>query len=272
MVGQADQGITPMTIFSKFAAVPAALAAASLVAVPAAGAELPRAAAPQAALPVAAAWTMDDEVYDHHRRRYRHRRDRGVSAGDVLAGVLIIGGIAAVASAATKSGRDNRDRRYRDANYRYPDRRGDSRYAAGDSGIDRAVSMCMREIERDVRVDTVDNVRRTGEGWMVSGRLYNGDGFTCRIDSRGRIDSVDFGARDDEFAGVGDRQYDDDRYRSAWADVDAQRGDAPAPTRGYAQAYPQPQARQSQPAYPGGPIDGDLDEDQIGTGYPGRAN
>ena len=275
MVEQADQGITPMTIFSKFAAVPAALAAVSLVATPIAAAELPRVAAPRAVAAETGTWTVGDETYDH-RRRYRHRRDRGVSAGDVLAGVLIIGGIAAVASAATKSRRDDRDGRYRDTNYRYPDRRGDSRYAAGDSGLDRAVSMCMRELERDVRVDTVDHVRRTGEGWVVSGRLYNGDGFNCRIDNRGRVDTIDFGARDDGFAGVEDRQHDDDRYRSAWADVDAQRSDAPVPARGYdqerSQPRLQPRPQQSQPAYPGGPIDGDLEDDQIGTGYPGRAN
>ena len=31
------------------------------------------------------------------------------------------------------------------------------------------------------------NVSRDGEGWMVTGRVYNGDGFFCRIGNDGRI-------------------------------------------------------------------------------------
>lgn len=189
-------------------------------------------------------------------RRHRHRD--GIDAGDVLAGVLIVGGIAAIASAASNSqrNRDYRDDRYRnDYRYRsdedsYRYRRGDNRYTAG-SGIDNAVDMCIGAIERDVRVDSVDSVDRDASGWLVTGTIYNGDGFSCRIDGSGRIDGISFGrgASASYSGAVGDGQWDDERYRQAWARVDAS-GQAPAPS-----------ASEPQPAYPGGPIDGDLPQD-----------
>src|SRR3546814_11796492 len=92
-------------------------------------------------------------------------------------------------------------------------------------------------VERDVRVENIDSVDRTGDGWRVAGTLYNGEGFTCHIGPDGRIDTVDYAG----FAARGDKQLGDDRYRAAWAKVDGQR-DAEAP-RGDAQ-----------PAYPGGPL------------------
>ena len=254
----------------RFAALPATFASLALVATPVAAAEFPDAGVPAPAISTAhGVWSIDGETYDRHRR-YRHRRDRGISAGDVLAGVLIIGGIAAVASAASNADRNDREvrnRRYRGADYPYRERRGDSRYAASDSGLDRAVSMCVREIERDVRIETVDNVSRTGAGWSVSGRLYDGSGFTCRIDNNGRIDAVDYGTGSGGYSDVDDRQYGDDRYRSAWAEIDAERGEDPVP-RAPAPTYRE--RAEQMPAYPGGPIDGDLDEDQIGDGYQGR--
>lgn len=251
---------------SRFAAIAGMAAALSMAATPVAAAELPTKTSRTSAVFTPGTFHAEEADADGYRRWRRHRHNR-VDAGDVLAGVLFIGGIAAIASAASKS---DRDRRYRDRDYRYPDRdyrnqdyryrerRGDSRYDGG-RGIDNAVEMCVSEIERDVRVDTVDEVNRTGEGWRVTGSLYNGDRFTCRIGQDGRIDDVDFGG----FAAsstaprtpVEDKQWSDDRYAAAWADVGAEAGDRGNGTE------PAPSAVTDgpQPAYPGGPIDGDVD-------------
>ncbi len=236
-----------MPQISKTASVLALAAALSMAATPVAAAELPTATA-RVSIPVDLAWEPGDDNAEHHRR-YRYRRNR-VDAGDVLAGVLIIGGIAAIASAATKNRRDRdyryRDRNYRDRDYRYQERRGDSRHD-NSSGLNNAVNICVRTIERDVRVDRVDAVDRTGDGWRVTGALYNGEGFTCRIGGDGRISSVDYGGRSE--AGYEDRQWDDKTYRAAWNDVD---------TGATVQQAPVPSG--PQPAYPGGPIDGDLSD------------
>ena len=252
-----------MKRLTRIAAAPAMIAALSLSAAPANAAELPSRSV--AAVPYASAGWADGDTSSYYGRRWGHRRyhrhSRGrVDAGDVLAGVLIIGGIAAVANAANR----NRDRRYRDVRYRDRDfRDSDAR------GIDRAVSLCVREIERDVRVDRVDSVDRDARGWRVEGVLYDGAGFTCSIDERGRVRDVDYGrggARyDDRFeasAPRDDRQHSDARYRDAWASAD--RGPAPAG------------ADEPVPAYPGGPlpgeavIDGDLAAAETGVGYQGR--
>ncbi len=242
-----------MPSMKKLSTAPALLALVSLTAIPAQAAELPRAAAP-AVSSAAPAWAPGDDVaYDH--RYYRYRRHRGVSAGDVLAGVLILGGIAAVANAA-KGSRD----RYPQPVPRYPDpRRGDYRYDDG-RGIDRAVSMCVDEIERNARVETVDAVNRNADGWSVSGSLYDGQGFTCSIGEDGRIEALDYGQGTSGYSGADadygadeDRQYDDDSYAAARARAD-----------------------DAQPAYPGGPLpgedEGEVDADlDIGTGYQGRS-
>jgi hypothetical protein len=185
-------------------------------------------------------------------RRHRHR-DR-IDAGDVLAGVLILGGIAAVASAASNS---SRDRDYRDDRYRNDDRyrsrndssqyRRDNRSNAA-SGIDNAVNRCVGEIERDVRVATVDGVDRDAAGWLVTGTIYNGEGFSCRIDGSGRVDGISYGRGGAVSYGgsAPDNQWDDDRYRAAWAQVDTTRAGPPAPA-----------SDGPQPAYPGGPLPGE---------------
>lgn len=245
-----------MPFTKSISTLPALLAAASLTAVPAQAADIAVPASPSAIV-VAPAWAPGDDDAEGYRR-YRHRRHRGVDAGDVIAGILILGGIAAVASAAKKS-----DDRYppRDARYREPYRQ-DARYD-GARGLDRAASMCVESIERDVRVDTVDSVNRDAQGWTVVGRLYDGQAFTCSIGADGRIDAIDYGAGsaryetggEDDYGYVAqadgqqaDRQHGDDVYAAARA-----RSDAP------------------KPAYPGGPlpgeeaaIDGDL---EYGTGY-----
>ena len=237
-------------------------AAVSMAATPASAAELPT--GPSSVTYVApGVFEADSENVERYRRhRYRHYRHRHrVDAGDVIAGVLILGGIAAIASAASKN---DRDRRYRDRDYRtrdsrdrdydYRERREDSRYDGG-RGIDRAVEMCVSRIERDVRVDRVDSVDRNGEGWRVTGRLYNGESFNCRIGSDGRVDDVDY----DSIAASDPRQLSDDRYRTAWAEVD----------RAKATESSDPEAR---PAYPGGPLPGEeAADDRYTTAEPARS-
>ena len=265
-VGPARWGVFAMKSFRSFAVAPAALAVASLVATPAAAAEMPSLvlAKPVEAMPALA---PGDDASDYHRR-YRYRRHRGVDAGDVLAGVLIIGGIAAIANAAKNAD----SRRYRDRDYRYrdyrnrDDRRTDYRQEYDARGIDRAVEMCADEIERNARIDSVDAVNRTASGWQVTGSLYNGEGFFCSIGQDGRIEAIDYGRSgatwqaDDAAqdysaqAPVDDRQYDEDYYASARARVDGQ----PAP--------------EVQPTYPGGPVEGDAGDDgglEYGNGYRG---
>ena len=234
-----------MSLVSRIAGAGALLAAASMAVTPAAAAELPLETA-RTAIPAAAAWDGEAQNADNHRYR-RYRRDRGIDAGDVIAGVVILGGIAAIASAASRNSRDRdyrRDEPYRDRPYQYRPYRGDSR-SIDSRGIDRAVDQCVRAVERDVRIESVDSVDRLGDGWRVEGSIYNGEGFSCRIGNDGRVEDIDYGARrawdgagSAPGAGV-DRQWDDDRYAEARRDRDA--GAAPA--------------------YPGGPVDDDLDAD-----------
>jgi hypothetical protein len=237
-----------MTHATRFGAVLGLAAAGAMAAAPAAAADLP---IPVSKAPTQYSFAVFDSeasTAEHHRyRRYYHRRNR-IDAGDVIAGVLVLGGIAAIASAASNNKKKDRyrDRDYdRDYDRRYDDRRSDDR-STGSRGLDNAVSQCLSRIERDVRVDTVDGVDRTGEGWIVTGSLYNGEGFSCRINNNGRIDSVDYGGYSGASASSEDRQWSDADYYQARQSMD----------RGSDTAQPQP-------AYPGGPlpgeeIDGDL--------------
>jgi len=212
-------------MFFRFATAAALAATASMAAAPLAAAELPRFATPVGI-------SDADSVNAQNHRRWR--RDR-VDAGDVIGGLLVIGTIAAVASAASKASRNDR---YRDRDYRYPG--GDYRYdyrnrptGSGwndNRGLDRAVDMCAREVERNARIDSVDNVNRTGAGWRVSGQLRTGEPFTCSIGPDGRIEAVDYGAR----GAAADGQWSDDRYAAARSAQDA--------------------AGEPVPPYPGGPI------------------
>ena len=241
-----------MALRQQFAAMAGMAAALSMAATPASAASLP-AKTSHAAVTTPGAFDADSVNVRNHRWYGYHRHDH-VDAGDVLAGILIIGGIAAIANAASKSERDRREdyryreyppEDYRNQPYDYRDRRGDSRTNGG-RGIENAVSMCVSQIERDVRVDQVDSVDRNGAGWRVSGSLYNGERFTCRIGEDGRVDGVDYGSGFSASAEQGG-QLSDDRYAAAWDKVarDSQGRAVDAPTG-------------SQPAYPGGPIDGDL--------------
>lgn len=216
-----------------------------MVAGPLAAGELPI-STNRAAVATPGVFDADAVNAQNHRRWYR--RDR-VDAGDVIGGLLVIGTIAAVASAASKAGQRNRDYRYPDRDYRYPDQRGDYRYdyrnrpTGGrwdDSrGLDRAVDMCAREVERNARIETIDSANRSGDGWDVSGSLRTGEGFRCTIGNDGRIRDVDYGRgfRGSDAVGAempaGDRQWDDDRYAAARA------------------------AQEGTQAYPDGPLPGD---------------
>ncbi len=246
-----------MTDFRKLSASACMAAAISMAATPAIAADIPLNTAPKTPVAGAMQWDAEATNVEHRRGRYhRHRRHRGVDAGDVIAGVLILGGIAAIASAASDNKRERRSYPVREP--RYDDRRGNAR-SGGGQGIDRAVDMCLREIERDVRVDNVDNVSRTGEGWFVTGSIYNGDSFSCQINNDGRVENVSIGGRVAAHAPAGateDRQWDDERYREARQQIDEQ------DEAQYRSAQVEPeQPTGPQPAYPGGPVDGDLEQD-----------
>ncbi len=193
------------------------------------------------------------------RRGWRRHR-RGIRGGDVLAGVLILGGIAAIASAASNNERRERRRyeerrRYDERRYddrRYDDRRDNPRASNG-SGIDNAVSQCLAEIERDVRVDSVDGASRLASGWIVTGTLFNGSGFTCQIDNNGRISNIDYGGfsasnavEGSDFAAA-EGQLSDTTYADARAAVG---GTGPATTVTTSRD-------EARPAYPGGPLPGE---------------
>lgn len=200
--------------------------------------------------------------YGWRRGHRRHRR--GIDGGDVLAGVLILGGIAAIASAAS----NNNDRRYEDRRYRdrrdvrYDDRRNRTRNTG--AGLDNAVDQCLAEIERDVRVEGVSSATRAASGWIVSGTLFNGSGFTCTIDNSGRISGIDYGrlsAADGAGYGQVDRQWSDERYANARAQIGSPlyTGDGQM-IAGEARevAYSDPTDYDGPlPAYPGGPLPGE---------------
>jgi hypothetical protein len=188
---------------NKIAAATAAAAAFSLLATPVAAADLPR--------PVAAQVHDGDALNAERHRRWRRDRD-DIDAGDVVAGVVILGAIAAIAGAAkNRRDRDRYERPYPDADYGY--QRPDSR------GIDRAVDMCVGEVERgQERVGSVDSATRSGEGWHVSGELESGAAYSCTIGNDGRISDVNVGSYGYGTApaeAVPDGQYGDDYYSRA---------------------------------------------------------
>ena len=267
-----------MALKFRALALAGALAGTTILAAPAAAATQPAAltglGAPASAFDYSrfdpASATADWRCRGWGCRRWGHRgwRRNRVDAGDVLIGAAIIGGIAAIASSNNRRERDRdvvvvRDNDWRDDTRRYDDRRADRR-GSGASGLDSAVDQCLTRIERDVRVDTVDNVERTGAGWMVSGALFNGSPFQCRIGNDGRIESVDFGGGSfggsDWGAASGaapraDGQWSDDRYASARAAV----GGTVRPDMAVSEAsLPAVAATTTaMPAYPGGPIPGE---------------
>lgn len=208
--------------------------------------------------------------------RHRGWRRNRIDGGDVLIGAAIIGGAIAIANANNRRERDRdvviveRDRDFRDTDADW-DRRDDRRAprrGSGASGLDNAVNMCLDRIERDVRVDTIDDVERTASGWQVSGALFNGSPFQCRIGNDGRIDRIDYGSG---FGGVGyddgaGGQWSEQRYVEARARVGGDvrpdlavieaRMPPTGATSGRAAVRPAPGS--AMPAYPGGPIPGEV--------------
>lgn len=134
----------------------------------------------------------------------RHHHDDGIDGGDILTGLLILGGIAIIADAATSS--SNNDRR-RERQVDYPDQRYQEPAYAGygddnrpqwhdNSGINSAVGRCMDEIDRGrTRVDSVDSVSRSGDGWRVEGRADGGSQFSCTVGADGQIRQVSVDGR-----------------------------------------------------------------------------
>ena len=241
------------SLLSASAAMAAAL---SMAATPTVAAELPAHALPatthfNSVAPAYTVWDADSQNVQRHRYRdrYRGRYRNGVDAGDVVGGLLILGTIAAVASAASQPRRER--------SYPYRTSTNYNRSSSAARGIDSAANMCVREIERDVRVDSVDSVERSGSDWRVSGSLYNGDNFICQIGPDGRIDDVTYNGRGDyqgSYSSDEDRQWTDDRYSSAWNNA------GPAtPDNAYTRNGPTNSA--SAPAYPGGPLPGESYDD-----------
>jgi hypothetical protein len=261
-----------MALTLRAAAIAAALTTTTILAAPAAAAPL----VPQSAPSSYVAPSDHDSAADTAQwgcRRYcgwggrRGWRRNRIDGGDVLIGAAIIGGAIAIANSTRRRERDrdvvviDRDPQFRD---RRDDRRADVR-RTGSAGLDNAVDMCVERIERDVRIDTVDNVERTASGWQVSGSIFNGARFDCRIGNDGRIDAIDYdGTFGVSSVGAADGQWDDQSYANARAGVGgtvrpdlavqettARGGLAVAPTPARAASA------SALPAYPGGPIPGE---------------
>lgn len=212
--------------------------------------------------------------------RHRGWRRNRIDGGDVLIGAAIIGGAIAIANSNNRRQRERDvvivDRQVRDPDWdrnpRYRDDRRASPRGTGSTGLDNAVNICLDRIERDVRVDTVDNVERTGAGWRVGGVLFNGSPFECRIDNRGQIDGIDYGGAGFGFSdsrdGVRPRedgQWDDRRYADARSRLggsvrpDMAVSEASAQGSRFVEAPPRaPAGTAALPAYPGGPIEGEV--------------
>ena len=236
-------------------------AAVSMAAVPVSAAELPSSNV-QTSYAIAGGFDAEEGNADGYRRYRGYRRNR-VRTSDVIGGILVLGTIAAVASAASNSKRRDRDYRNDRRTTNYPQRRGDTRTTAGAQGLQGAVNSCVSSIERDVRVDNVDNVSRTAAGWQVTGTIFNGDRFDCRIGQDGQIDSVNYGGNFSASATssqrpVQDRQWSADRYSAAWDKVE--RGEAALQSQPQSQPKYQQAATtytEQRAAYPGGPIAGE---------------
>jgi hypothetical protein len=197
------------TKINKLAATTAVAAVLSMLATPAAAVDLPRPAAVD---------VYDGDALNAERHR-RWRRDRNdIDAGDVVAGVVILGAIAAIAGAGRNRDRNRYEGPYprRDDDYGY---RQPGEYQRTDGrGIDRAVDMCVGEVERGAdRVGTVDNASRSADGWHVSGQLEDGAPYSCTIGNDGRVGDVSVGDRGAAYAPAEDNQWSDADYAKARA-------------------------------------------------------
>lgn len=194
----------------------------------------------------------------------------------MIAGAAVIGGIAAIASANNR--RRDRDvvvveRDRRDDDRRFDDRGQSNPRSSGSSGLDSAVNQCTREIERDVRIDSVDGATRVSSGWVVTGSIFDGSGFTCEIGNDGRISDVQYGRFRGSAGGTSDSggraaagQWSDDRYANARASMNGQYNTYSTAER-FADAGTAQRERPAEPlvpltsdrlpAYPGGPLPGE---------------
>lgn len=238
----------------KAFAVPALLAAAAMVATPAAAIERPAARSS----PVEATSNYGPGGGWGWGGGYRRHRG-GSTAGGILAGVVVLGAIAAIAGASNRAQQRRYQGPYRypapPPPYPYPDRRYDARpdyRGDGQQGLSGAANICLREVERNNRAREVTRVERSAGGWVVDGVMADGAPFTCSVAPDGRVDSIDFGSRARDLGAMRDRQYNDDVYRSARANAPTSVPPAAVDAAPTASAQTGPQ-----PAYPGGPLPGD---------------
>jgi hypothetical protein len=172
----------------KLAAATAVAAAFSLLATPAAAAELPRAAGQTLV------WDADALDAANHRR-HGDWDDDDIDGDDILTGVLILGGLAAIAGIAGSNRQREQSRPVpepfpEDAGYRAPAR--DDRYRSG--GMAEAVDTCVAEVEAGHgAVGSVDRASRSGEGWYVAGEIDGGAPFACWTDGAGRVTDIEAG-------------------------------------------------------------------------------
>lgn len=272
----------------KFASTLGLIAVASIAAAPVTAAELPSSvsgtfnASSSLATPIIITPGIFDADAENANRYRRYRRNR-VDAGDVIAGVLVLGGIVAIANAANNSSRNNRRReeetRYENRDYQ-PQPRSSNRSG---QGLERAVSICRNEIERDVRINQVDTVNRSATGWQVTGTIYNGDRFACSINGQGQFEGVSYGnvsPAQYSTSQASDRQWQADRYTAAWDNVERQENGQVSPQQAeqsqqfqgeandkvirYTSEEVSQEAGNQQVAYPGGPIiNGEQAETQL---------
>lgn len=264
-------------------------AAACVMAAPVQAAELPRISAATPMQAQAVGWSSSaDQLNQYRDRYYRDRYRRGPRTSDVVAGVVLLGAIAAIASSS------NRNRQAEP--YRRPvPQRGDVQYRpqhdvrADSRGIQRAVDMCLDQVERGRdRAASVDNAIRNASGWEVSGQMESGERFACSIDNDGRIRNLDIGSYGGNYGTYGyddrdqptsagsnsaaDNQHSDDVYRMARAQQTGVPMPRSAPYQGSAFPQPEPSAQgridaDLRPAYPGGPLPGEPGYAEAMRGY-----
>jgi len=179
----------------KLAAATAVAAALSLVAAPAAAAQLPRVAGQGQPWNAEA---LDVEGHGHrgHHGGWHDDDDWDIDGDDVVAGALILGGIAAIVGIANSAKHrsppppepyPDPEPYPEDAGYQAPV--SEPAYRSG--GMADAVDRCVAEIQVSAgRVSTVDAASRNAAGWRVSGQLEDGAGYWCAIDNSGQISEI----------------------------------------------------------------------------------
>ena len=208
-----------MALLTNRMSIAAALAAGvSLIATPVAAAGLP---VPHTQVRNADYDAAADRGHGRRDRDWgRHRGHDRIDGGDILTGLLILGGIAVIAGAANSNANAGPD-----YPVTYPeDSRSTPPGTFRSGGMDRAVEMCVGEVERrNADVGEVDSANRGADGWFISGSTGTGAPWACRIGNDGQVQSVevgdnfraDNGQPRNEVAAAG--QYDDATYARARA-------------------------------------------------------